>query len=110
MPRSYTRIVSHGSIILHVSILFGHIHPPPQKTREGWVSSANEGEGNASCGCDSTAKAASGSLETASDGIYHWDGAEPDKPRGRCMGDSHGPQCGHDVRACHTRLLDCGVG
>lgn len=63
------------------------------------MSSTNEGEGDASCGCDDAAKAAPGSAAAASDGVYHWDGEGPDQPRGNCMGDSHGPQCGHDVRA-----------
>lgn len=73
------------------------------------MSSTNEGD-DASCGCDNTAKATPGSATATSDGIYHWDGAGPDEPRGRCVGHRHGLECGHDVRACHTRLLtDCGV-
>ncbi|CAM9515550.1 unnamed protein product, partial [Laminaria digitata] len=99
----------HGATCGHVAVLHeNHVdflmgdgqlecYDGKKKTREGWVSSTNEGEGDASCGCDDSAKAAPGSAAAASDGIYHWDGAGPDEPRGRCMGDSHGPECGHDV-------------
>lgn len=78
-----------------------------QKTRQGWVSSTTDGSGavNAECDCDGTTseskkkdavKETSGKPSTRND-LVHWDGARPDQPRGRCEGETHGPQCGHDV-------------
>lgn len=70
-----------------------------KKTREGWVSRANEGE-EASCGCAENSVHEDGQESNIVD--IHWDGARHEEPRGTCLGDSHGPQCGHDVRIDHT--------
>lgn len=100
--------VSKTAFVSLIPCFFEYIHVNtyrPQKSREGWVSATTEGEGDSSCGCDDTATAAPGAAAATSDGKRHWDGVEPDHPTGRCPGDSHGPQCGHEVRAYHTRVL-----
>ncbi|CAM9604447.1 unnamed protein product [Scytosiphon promiscuus] len=109
----------HGAACGHVAVLHeNHVdflveggqlecYDGKQKTREGWVSSSTETSGSvdAACGCDDSsskckkadaAEKSNGKPATRDD-VLHWDGARPDQPRGRCDGDSHGPQCGHDV-------------
>lgn len=67
-----------------------------QKGREGWVSRKGGGEGEDSCSCAETSGSEADQFASRL-GDIHWAGARSDQPRGNCLGDSHGPECGHDV-------------
>ena len=60
------------------------------------MSFSNEGSGAVDCSCDGGEQASAGSSTHASHGDGHWDGTRAE--RERCMGESHGPQCGHEVK------------